>query len=284
MDSTRTHRSDRVMMSVRVLVSGSDVRGTPFMEETTTVEISRHGSRIVLRELIEPSAEVNVRNIATGYEAEMQVIGQIASTPRGYHYGMRFSNPNQSIWELDFPPISESENTAAKVVLECERCHGSAPVHLKDFEVEVFEAQRELALACSRCRLLTSWKSPGGGLKPDPGPDWRGRSPIPFPAKPQEDGRERRKQKRLALKMQACIRTLAYGDEVVSTENVSKGGLSFKSSRKYGVGMVVEVCVPYSSGSGNIFSRAKIVGRRPLPHECTFVFGVAYLNNSEMRS
>jgi hypothetical protein len=97
------------------------------------------------------------------------------------------------------------------------------------------------------------------------------------------DGSDRRVDKRLALKMKACVRTHTYGDDVVATENVSKGGFGFKSKNKYGVDMVVEVSVPYSAGAGNIFSIAKIAGLRPLPHESVFVYGVCYLKDSSVR-
>jgi len=145
--------------------------------------------------------------------------------------------------------------------------------------MKVFEFQGQVALPCSKCRVLTSWKLAGSEHAPAP----EGMGLRPVPPKPREDRRDRRQQKRLLLKMQACIRTPLYGDEVVRTENVSKGGFSFKSTCNYGVGMAVEVCLPYSTGSGDIFSNARIAGRRLLPEEGTCVYGVSYIKNPMAR-
>ena len=79
------------------------------------------------------------------------------------------------------------------------------------------------------------------------------------------------------MRMQACIRTKALGEVVVMTENVSRGGFSFKSPERFGVGEIVEVCVAYEQGAGNIFSSARIAHAVALPQEGLHSYGTTYL-------
>lgn len=280
-----TRRSDRVTTSIRLLVSGNDMYGSVFVEECRTAVVSRHGARIVISQRIKPHQEVGVRNIATGLEADMHVIGVIAETDEGIHYGMHFVDPKVNLWQIDFPPIAEANDSVAKVLLECEACQHTALVYLHEFEVEVFDAQGEIALPCKRCGDVTLWKlsereaSPPFGATPVP-PVKEAASARP---KPKDDGSDRRRDRRLGLKLTACIRTATFGDEVVPTENVSKGGFGFRSASKYAVGMVVEVAVPYSKGTGNIFSIAKITGFRAIPQQGAYIYGVCYLRDPQLQ-
>ena len=101
MDHFEMRRSDRVTTSIRLLVSGNNGAGSFFMEETTTVAVSLRGARIVLKQMVAPSTDVLVRNIATGAEADMQIIGKLADGPGGYHYALRLL-VDINIWGIDF--------------------------------------------------------------------------------------------------------------------------------------------------------------------------------------
>ncbi len=278
-----TRRSDRVTSSLRLFISGNDVHGSVFAVECRTAVLSRHGARIVIPQHIKPHEELAVRVISTGLEADMRVIGVISETPEGTHYGMQFVDPKISIWQIDFPPIADESESVAKVLLECEACHYAAVVYLREFEVEVYDAQGQIPLRCKQCEAVTAWKlserEPSPPFQPAPVPPLKN-SPPPAPVK---TGAERRLARRLGLKMTACVRTATYGDDVVPTENVSKGGLGFKSSNKYAVGLVVEVAVPYSREAANIFSLGRITGLRALPGQGTYAYGVAYLRETEVQ-
>jgi hypothetical protein len=280
-----SRRSDRVNLSVRLLVSGNDKFGSVFAEECNTVVISRRGARIAIPKPIKPLEEIHVRVIASGLEADMQVIGVIAESNDGIHYGVRITDPKVELWQIDFPSTMNSEDPTAKVLLECEVCQYTAVVYLREFEVEVFESQKELSLHCKKCNAATTWRLSHREPSPPFAP-----APVPTvaeaeksPAKPAGDGSERRVHRRLGLKLTACIRTATFGDDVVPTENVSKGGFSFKSANKYAVGLGVEVAVPYSPGAGNIFSLAKITGFRALPEKGAYAYGVCYLRDKDLR-
>jgi hypothetical protein len=286
MSKAPTRRTDRVALAIPIRVAGADVTGLSFLEETKTVVVSRHGAKITLKRTLTPDQEINVRNIATGKEADMRVIGTIAGCPNGFWYGVEFLNPSVNIWGINFPPIVESENAVATVLLECARCHDRSLVYLDEFRVEVFRTSQAISLPCRSCKDHTLWKRPGGA----PAPTTVAMSGAKFPPPPaslQESlaapsgKQERRKGKRLGLRMQACIRTKALGEVVVMTENVSRGGFSFKSPARFGVGEIVEVCVPYAPGAGNIFSSARIVHAEALPQEGLRSYGLTHLRASE---
>jgi hypothetical protein len=277
-------RTDRVTASIRLLVSGNDALGSSFFEETSTIVVSLHGASIILRHRIVPNAEVSIRNIATGAEADMQIIGQVSKQPEGYHYALRFLNATDNIWGIDFPPLAQADEAAGKVLLVCAECRSSAVVYLNEFELEVFEGQGSITFPCKRCGGRTSWilsqQEVATPIIPAPPPA----EDVPKPAPVKAEMRDRRRNKRVSLKMKACIRTDKFGEEEVLTENVSKGGFAFKSSHKYDVSMQLEVSLPFSHGAGNIFSLAKIARQRPLPTGGWFAYGVCYLRDVELRA
>ena len=286
MDNCEKRSTDRVTTAIRLLVSGQDSSGSFFLEETRTVVVSLHGARIIIKQLIGPNTEVLVRNIATGDEADMQIIGQVAAQPEGYHYALRFLGATDNFWGIDFPPVSEAEAAAGRVLLVCANCHTSAVVCLNEFELEVFESHGAITFPCKKCRNQTSWTSPNQErvIPSVPASPPVVNEPEPAPAPPKADGRERRRDKRLPLNMKACIRTDRFGEEEVVTENVSKNGFAFNSFHKYPVSMVLEVSLPFAHGAGNIFSPAKIACFRPLYAEGCFAYGVCYLRDSKPHS
>jgi hypothetical protein len=66
----------------------------------------------------------------------------------------------------------------------------------------------------------------------------------------------------------------------VACEDLSRGGLRFKSNRKYFEKMLVEVAVPYSPGDQAIFVPAQIAYVQELPEQNMYRCGVMYLRNS----
>jgi hypothetical protein len=282
MSGASTRRTDRIVLAIPIRVAGAGVTGLSFVEETKTVVVSRHGAKITLKHTLTPDQEINVRNIRTGKEADMRVIGTIAGRPDGIWYGLEFLNPSVDIWGINFPPLAESENAVAKVLLECARCHGRSLVYLDEFRVEVFRTSLAVSLPCATCKDHTLWKRPGSAAAPTT-LAMPGAKPPPPSASLRESSagppgkQERRREKRLKLRMQACIRTTAHGKVVVMTEDLSRGGLSFKSPERFSVGEIVEVCVPYTRGAGDIFSRARIAYVKTCPQEGLRVYGITYL-------
>lgn len=104
---------------------------------------------------------------------------------------------------------------------------------------------------------------------------------VTLPAPPPKRTRNDRKHRRLDLKADVCIRHPQYGEEVVQTVNVSRGGFRFKSKRHYREDWVIEAALPYQRGGANIFAAAKIVHAGEEPSAGVNVFGVAYIPSKQ---
>ena len=74
------------------------------------------------------------------------------------------------------------------------------------------------------------------------------------------------------------IRNPGFEDRLVVCENVSRGGLCFKSNQRYYESARIEVAAPYYPGSACILVPAQIVRVEQLPEEGMFRCGVQYLN------
>jgi hypothetical protein len=101
--------------------------------------------------------------------------------------------------------------------------------------------------------------------------------------KPAAPPANRRKHTRARVTVSACIRTPDYGDDVAICEDMSRGGLRFKSRKPYSKGAMIEVAVPYSPETHSIFVPAQIVHVEELSEQKFFRCGVAYLASSPVR-
>ena len=95
-------------------------------------------------------------------------------------------------------------------------------------------------------------------------------------AKTDARAENKRKHMRTKVNFKGCIRSFKFGDDVVTCEDMSRGGLRFKSRKQYFEKMEIEVAAPYSPGSQAIFVRAIVVHVTELKQERRFRCGVAY--------
>jgi hypothetical protein len=87
----------------------------------------------------------------------------------------------------------------------------------------------------------------------------------------------RRKYGRTRVTLKACVRRPGSPDDVVACEDISRGGLRFKSARKYLQKMLIDVAVPYSPGDQALFVPAQIAYVQALPEQKMYRCGVTYL-------
>jgi len=81
---------------------------------------------------------------------------------------------------------------------------------------------------------------------------------------------------RTKVNFKACIRSYTFGEDIVTCEDMSRGGLCFRSRNEYGANTEIEVAVPYSPGTLAIFVRGQIVHVEELKNERRFRCGVCY--------
>src|SRR5215471_15935830 len=70
-------RSSRIPKEIAILLTGSDIEGKVFSEQTKTVLLSRHGAGIVSRYKLSAEQELILRRLDTNKETEVRLVGQI---------------------------------------------------------------------------------------------------------------------------------------------------------------------------------------------------------------
>lgn len=102
-------------------------------------------------------------------------------------------------------------------------------------------------------------------------------APATLPKKKPAPLDNRRKHPRMKVNYKACIRRSGFPDDIVACEDMSRGGICFRSRRQYFERSAIEVAVPYSPGSQAIFVPAEIAWVQELAKEKQYKCGVAYL-------
>jgi hypothetical protein len=260
--------SDRVYIELAIRLSGTDAMGQKFTEETRTLVVSRGGARIITTHRFLPQQSVQIHCLKTGLTSESRVIGPIGKDEDGVHYGVEVLNAGEDFWGIRFPSLSESENAASRMLLECSLCRSQEIVHLDVFELEVLLANDWLMRQCIRCKRRCLWSHPG---LVDEVPTANQAHPAPSHTV------HERKHPRLKAKVDVCVRHPVLGVEIAVTEDVSRGGFRFRSSVEYQVGMLIEAALPYMPAAANVFVPARIVYREENPKEAKLAYGAAYV-------
>lgn len=260
--------SDRIFLEIAIIISGTNPDGRKFVESTRALVLSRRGARILSRQALVPEQILLIRCVRTGLESEVRVVGPIMGKEEGCHYGVTFLEPEANIWGINFPKLDGTENPASRVFLECANCHTQEVAHLDVFELEVFLANACLTRSCERCNAPTLWTRSS----------WKEEAAPPDQAKlASRHSKQERKWPRINLKVLVCLHLPEQGQEVVSTENVSRGGFRFRSEKDYPVGMMMEAALPYSPGAANIFTPSRIVHKELAVGAKIFIYRVAYV-------
>jgi hypothetical protein len=106
---------------------------------------------------------------------------------------------------------------------------------------------------------------------------------LPQPEKSATPPANRRKHPRVKVNYSACVRHPERGDEIVQCEDMSKGGLRFKSHKPYYAQSLIEIAAPYQPGQPAIFVPGKIVFVEELPELRLYRCGVQYLKAAKPR-
>jgi PilZ domain len=304
-------RSSRIPKELAILLTGSDMDGKGFSEMTKTVLLSRHGAGILSTYKLSAEQEIIIRYLDTNKEALVRVVGRIGSEGEVYTYGVAFADPNAiDFWGIDFAPVSEREKESRRMLLECGNCKARETVEHSEVESDVFLINEGIVRYCKGCSDSTLWKRASeateeqpvlvaaGGVTEvssaaatPPAPVTQappvsqltaGAPPVasayasPGERKAAAPLDNRRKHPRTKVTYKACIRRSGINEDVVTCEDMSKGGLCFKSRRQYYQGTEIEVAVPYSPGGNAIFVPARIAWVVEIVKDKQYKCGVAY--------
>jgi hypothetical protein len=276
-------RSARIPKEVPIVLVGWDTVGTQFIEETKTVLLSRHGAGIVSTHKLAAEQElVLVYPERNNKETEIRVVGEIGSEDGAYTYGVAFLDPNIDFWGMKFPPANENEISGCGAMLQCNFCGRREFISADALEFDIYTVNGGIFRDCKGCSHPTLWQEASGESSEAvslPKADAAPLDPAPLAELnlSSEPWKEKREHLRINVNFTACVRNPGFEDNLVHCENVSRGGLCFKSPRRYYEKTRIEVAAPFSAGSPCILVPAKIVHVEELPGEGMFRCGVQYL-------
>jgi hypothetical protein len=276
-------RRDRIPKEIGILLIGWDAQGVEFIEQTKTLVLSRHGAGIVSTHKLAPEQELLIVQQESNKETEIRIVGQIGCDGDSYTYGVAFLDPAVDFWGAEFPSASQVEISARRKILQCSVCGLREAADLGALESDIYAIHDGILRSCERCSGSTLWKEsagdvPGESAVPEALPVPLEAAPLPERSSPPAPFKNRRQHVRIKVNFTAAVRNPGFDDDIVFCENISRGGLCFKSGRRYYETAGIEVAVPYSPGSPRIPVPAQIVYVQELPLEKMFRYGVRYLH------
>jgi len=271
MPPTQVRKSDRVSFRMPVEVSWS-VDGGPEVKETAfTLLVSRNGGVLQCSTQLPSEQEITLRR-QQGQElwkiARARVIAEIDREHGTFLYAIAMLEPHTDFWDIDFPPMHKSEDALARLLMECSFCQRREVVYLNEMELRSFEVRKCVARVCGHCGAPSIWIEAVSDL-PQSGV-------TPLLGSQEEQALPRRNRARVKARVLACIRRRGFQEEVAVCEDLSKGGLSFRSRNHYPEGTRLEVAVPFTPGAGAIFVPIRIVFSQAVPSAGLFRHGAAY--------
>jgi hypothetical protein len=97
-------RSQRILLSLRVGVSGKRTNGRTFNEETSTLVVNAHGCLILLKEPVDAGQDLTLTHSRTAEAVSCTVKSVGASSSGGVEVGIEFNGANPKFWRVSFPP------------------------------------------------------------------------------------------------------------------------------------------------------------------------------------
>src|SRR5258708_12120901 len=108
-------RSQRILLSVPLRVSGKRVNGTVFVEHTKTLIVNAHGALLQLQEPVREGQKLSVRHVTTGEEIPCTVVDLSPGANGVAEIGVQFAQANPHFCRGPFSPVAWSApNPGAK--------------------------------------------------------------------------------------------------------------------------------------------------------------------------
>lgn len=265
-------QSDRVRFRMPVEVSWVGTGGVATKHTAETMLVSRNGGVIRLDEKLTTGQEITLRrqegdNVKS---TRARVMAEIDQQSEGILYAIHLTEPRADFWDIDFPAPHKADEALARLLMECGFCQRREVVYLNELELKSFEVRKCVARVCKHCDTPSIWVEAQPEIRT---PEADGGPPQPI----EERVVPRRNRTRVKARVLACIRRRGFAEEVAVCEDLSKGGLSFRSRNKYEEGSRVEVAVPFTPGSSAIFVPIRIVFSQAIPTAGLYRHGAAYI-------
>jgi uncharacterized C2H2 Zn-finger protein len=100
MPEIRKRRSPRSALELPIRVFGTDFQGRDFVEDSTTLVVSRHGGKIQLMRKLIPEQEIRILCQGNNREGLFRVVSQASEPVSEFSFwGIECLNPSENIWE-----------------------------------------------------------------------------------------------------------------------------------------------------------------------------------------
>jgi PilZ domain len=264
-------QSDRVHFRMPVEASWFTGAGAEVRQSAETLLVSRNGGVLRLTEKLFPGQELTLRRQREGDSwkiARARIVAEIDHEPEGFLYAIAIVEPRADFWDIDFPAPHQAQEALARLLMECSFCQRREVVYLNEAELKSFEVRKCIARLCPHCDSPAVWIE----AQPEVAADGHG----PAPAE-NERVIPRRNRTRVKARVLACIRRRGFQEEVAVCEDLSRGGISFRSRNQYPEGTRLEVAVPFTPGSAAIFVAIRIVFCQAIPTAGLYRHGATYV-------
>jgi hypothetical protein len=267
-------RTTRVLLRIPIKVRGIGANGQPFDEETFTVMIDGHGAEIALKNPPRPGERLTITNLRSGKSCPFRLVRRISKSPsREAEWGVECLQAGANFWGIYFPtkasPPLPAETEIIEAWLECHQCGSQEMAQLTLEEYKTLGKQPFLKRGCAQCAAPTDW-----GYSYIETEETFLVDPMLSSGPAPSGGIEKRKAKRLTLKLPVRIR-LADGQEATAgTENLSKIGLCVISGARMNVGDIIRLIFGYTEPGGGTEVLGQVVRRQELAGTSRALYGV----------
>ena len=278
-----TTGKERVRLRLRIEARGTDADGREFRHRGSTVEIHREGAVIELPAAaggIVPGQALAVRRQhgEDGWlEAKARVLGVAGGQDEVRMYAVELLPGGEEFWNIEFPQRTRSRSAVACMLLECCFCRRREVVYLSERDMLCFNTQKGIARGCEACEIPTIWTQT---LDEDPPPPPNGAPAFQRMGQPAQM-HDRQATPRFRTRLTACVRAAGSEPELAVCENMSRGGLCFRTRRRFQEEDILEVAVPFTKGAANIFVPARVIYVQEVPNAGLHRHGAAYLRPPE---
>lgn len=274
--SEAVRQSDRITLRLPLEASWVDGSGVVRRVAAQTLLVSRNGGVVRLPDALSEGQELTLKRPLEGDHIKTvraRIVAEIDREPDGFLYAIHLVEPRADFWDIEFPAPHKADEALARLLMECGFCKRREVVYLNELELKSFEARKCVARICRICDAPAIWAEPQADLDES--------APASSLLDAEERILPRRNRTRVKARVLACIRRRGFQEEVAVCEDLSKGGIAFRSRNQYPEGSRAEVAVPFTPGSSAIFVPIRIVFSQAIPSAGLFRHGAAYLKPPE---
>lgn len=273
MGEAHQRRSERILLTIPIVVMGVDPDAGQFSEETHTIVVNREGARVTLKHRVIPEDTIHIINLENFVEADFRVVGPISVAEGAVpEWGVECLKEGVNIWGIEFSHSLPAERDQVCALLECRACLKKFFWPVTFMEVVVLDSTGVIQSFCDHCGKQTYWTYANGSNRRK---EFSPSDPVaPPPRTPQRP--ERRTNTRLLIKLPILVRNHKGEEAIARTENVSRLDLAVSLGMKLSEGEPVTVICPYEVGSRNIERKAEVRRRAFFSFGKNKLYGLRY--------